>query len=56
LQEISYTTDQSCEEENKLGRKFLQMREKAKNKRIRYLWYSLMAKAKGAVLIIDNFS
>jgi hypothetical protein len=32
------------------------MKVSQKDKRVRMLWYQVMAKAKGAVMILDNFS
>jgi len=32
------------------------MKEKDKQQRIRSLWYQMLAKAKGAVLVLDRFS
>ena len=55
IEEIFYSSGESGDEENRLGRVYLKMKEKEKDKHIRKLWYRLMAKVKGAVLIIDNF-
>ena len=51
-----YSSGESGDEENKLGRLFLKMKEKDKKKRIKRLWYLMLAKAKGAVLVLDRFS
>jgi hypothetical protein len=32
------------------------MKERDKQRKIRLLWYKLLAKAKGAVLVLDRFS
>ena len=54
-EEIIYSSGESGDEENRLGRIYLKMKEKSKDKHIRALWYRLMAKVKGAVLVIDRF-
>lgn len=53
---VIYSSGESGDEENKLGRQFLKMKERDKQKKIRLLWYKLLAKAKGAVLVLDRFS
>ena len=55
IEEIVYSSGESGDEENRLGRVYLKMKEKDKDLHIRNLWYRLMAKVKGAVLIIDRF-
>jgi hypothetical protein len=55
-EEVVYSSGESGDEENRLGRLFLKMKEKDKKKRIKRLWYLLLAKAKGAVLVLDRFS
>lgn len=56
MQAVTYSSGESGDEENKLGRTFLKMKEKEKRKRIRNLWYRMLAKLKGAVLVLDRFS
>ena len=56
LEEVVYSSGESGDEEAKLGRQFLKMKERDKQKRIRTLWYKMLAKAKGAVLILDRFT
>jgi len=56
LESVVYSEGESGDEENRLGRLFLKMKEKEKQKRIRSLWYMMLAKAKGAVLVLDRFS
>lgn len=56
LESVVYSEGESGNEENRLGRLFLKMKEKDKQKRIRSLWYQMLAKAKGAVLVLDRFS
>jgi len=56
MDEVIYSSGESGDEENKLGRLYLKMKEREKQKRIRTLWYKMLAKAKGAVLILDRFS
>lgn len=53
---VIYSSGESGDEENKSGRAFLKMKEKGRRKRIRTLWYRVLAKLKGAVLLIDQFS
>lgn len=55
MEEIVYSSGESGDEENRLGRHYLKMKELQKDQHIRYLWYRLMAKVKGAVLVIDRF-
>lgn len=56
VEEIVYSSGESGDEENRLGRIYLKMKEKQKDSHIRQLWYRLMAKVKGAVLVIDRFN
>lgn len=56
MESVIYSEGESGAEENRLGRLFLKMKEKEKQKRIRSLWYMMLAKAKGAVLVLDRFS
>jgi hypothetical protein len=46
-----YSSGESGDDEANLGRKFLKMKEVEKQRRIRHLWYQLLAKAKGAVMV-----
>ena len=55
VEEIVYSSGESEEEENRLGRAYLKLKEMQKDIHTRNLWYRLMAKVKGAVLIIDRF-
>jgi hypothetical protein len=50
---VTYSSGESGDEENKCGRAFLKMKEKGRRKRIRSLWHRVLAKLKGAVLILD---
>lgn len=50
-----YSSGESGDEENRLGRIYLKMKERQKDQHISNLWYRLMAKVKGAVLVIDRF-
>lgn len=56
LEEVSYSSGQSGDEEARLGRIYLKYKEKDKQKHIRKLWYQMLAKAKGAVLVLERFS
>ena len=53
---VAFSSGESGEDENRLGREFLKMKERDKKQRVRTLWYGLLAKAKGAVLVLDRFS
>jgi hypothetical protein len=55
IEEIVYSSGESGDDENRLGRVYLKMRERQKENHIRKLWTRLMAKVKGAVLVIDRF-
>lgn len=55
IESITYSSGESGEDENKLGRDFLKMKEWQKDARIRNLWYKMLAKAKGAVLVLNRF-
>ena len=56
MESVIYDEGESGDDENRLGRAFLKMKEKEKLKRVRSLWYMMLAKAKGAVLVLDRFS
>jgi len=51
-----YSSGESGEEEVRIGRLFLKMKEKDKDRRIRHLWYQMLAKAKGAMMIREAFN
>ena len=55
IDSILYSEGESGAEENRLGIDFLKMRERDKDKRISMLWYKMLAKAKGAVLVLHRF-
>ena len=52
---VEYSEGESGEEENRLGRKFLKMKEREKDQHTRRLWARLLVKAKGASLINLKF-
>ena len=52
---VVYSEGESGEEENRLGRKFLKMKEREKDLHTRKLWSKLLIKAKGASLVNSVF-
>lgn len=52
---VVYSEGESGEEENRLGRKFLKMKEREKDLHTRRLWSRLLIKAKGASLVNSVF-
>lgn len=54
--EVVYSSGNSSEEEVRIGRIFLKMKERDKDRRIRHLWYQMLAKAKGAMMIREAFN
>ena len=55
IHSIEYSSGDSGDDENKLGRQFLKAKEREKTRIMFKLWYKVLAKAKGAVLVLNVF-
>ena len=55
IEDVTYSSGESGEDENRLGRQFLKMKEKQKDLHMRRLWHRLLAKLKGAVIVLETF-
>ena len=52
---LVYSSGESGEDENRLGRNYLKMKEAEKDQHVRKLWKRMLAKLKGAIGVINRF-